>query len=450
MRHAEKSLLPGGHNSNHHHELNNQAARFYYGRHRHPDAKRAERLLSPVKLAIGLTLALVTLLVFHCTRGPRGASSGYTLQETEEEEVLAETDYLGRARQILKRVPLIDGHNDLPIRLQAAYGGKLANVNLTDLPGFHTDLTRLKAGGVSGQFWSGFIPCRQDFTRYSDDVRFTLEQIDLVHRIVDSAPDNALEFARTAADIRRIHKSGRLASLIGLEGGHQIDNSLGALRQFYILGVRYLTLTHVCNTAWADSAGAPGPPLHGGLDPTFGRAVVAEMNRLGMMVDLSHVSHDTMRDVLNITRAPVLFSHSSAHALCRITRNVPDDVLVRLNATDGVVMVNFYPRFVSCGPESTLAAVADHIEHIARVAGWKHVGLGSDFDGIDVVPVGLEDVSKYPDLIAELLRRGATTKQVEGVVGENLLRVMEGVEKAAHGLRRLAPSEATLAMNKTC
>ncbi|KAJ3147970.1 dipeptidase 1 (renal) [Geranomyces variabilis] len=448
MRSAEKSLLPGGHTHNPHQD---PAARSYYN-----GRKRATTtpLLSPVKLAIALTISLVVLLLFHCSRGPRGASSGYTLQETEPEEVLDETDYLGRAHQILKRVPLIDGHNDLPIRLQATHNGKLAGVNLTDLPGFHTDLTRLKAGRVSGQFWSGFIPCRQDFTHYTDDIRFTLEQIDLIHRIVRSAPDNQLEFARTAADIRRIHKHGRLASLIGLEGGHQIDNSLAALRQYYDLGVRYLTLTHVCNTAWADSAGAPNPPLHGGLTPTFGRAVIAEMNRIGMMVDLSHVSHATMRDVLDATLAPVIFSHSSAAAICKIERNVPDDVLAKLDAnstrTDGVVMVNFYPRFVSCAAESSLEAVADHIEHIARVAGWKHVGLGSDFDGIDVVPVGLEDVSKYPYLIAELLRRGATTEQVEGVVGENLLRVMERVEKVAHGLKHLPPSEATLAMNKTC
>ncbi|KAI8918981.1 membrane dipeptidase-domain-containing protein [Powellomyces hirtus] len=430
MRHSEKALLP--------------SAAFSPSRTASYTAQKADH--SPLKVAVALTLALITILYFHCFWGPgAGQPTGYTLQEVEE-ELLDPTDYLGRAHQILKRVPLIDGHNDMPIHLQMTNHGQLAGVNLTDMPGFHTDITRIKQGRLGGQFWSGFIPCRDDFTRYSDDVRFTLEQIDLIHRIVKTAPDT-FEFARTAEDIRRIHKHGRVASLIGLEGGHQIDNSLATLRQYYDLGVRYLTLTHVCHTAWADSC--TGTPLHGGLTP-FGHQVVLEMNRLGMMVDLSHVSHDTMRDTMAITKAPVLFSHSSAYELCKIARNVPDDVLARIPETDGVVMINFYPRFVSCGANSTLGAVADHIAYVAKVAGVQHVGLGSDFDGIEVVPEGLEDVSKYPDLIAELLRRGFTDKEVEGIVGENLLRVMEGVEKAAHALGDMLPIEEKLPMDKTC
>ncbi|KAI8821451.1 membrane dipeptidase GliJ [Fimicolochytrium jonesii] len=304
----------------------------------------------------------------------------------------------------------------------------------------------MKVGRVGAQFWSGFVPCNADYTKRTDDVRYTLEQIDLIHRIVNAYPQH-LEFARTSHDIRRIHKHKRIASLIGLEGGHQIDGSLGALRLFYDLGVRYMTLTHVCHTAWADSC--TGEPIHNGLT-AYGEKVILEMNRLGLMVDLSHVSHDTMRDTLRITKAPIIFSHSSAYALCRIPRNVPDEILEQLRENDGIIMVNFYPRFVSCAAESTLEAVADHISHIAKIAGPTHIGLGSDFDGIDVVPKGLEDVTKYPALIAELLRRGFSDEEVSGIAGLNLLRVMEKVERVAYELKHLRPIEENLHVNKTC
>ncbi|KAJ3007079.1 dipeptidase 1 (renal) [Thoreauomyces humboldtii] len=409
-------------------------------------SSRRESSHSPVKLACFLGALLATILFFHCFYGAgAGQPSGYVLQELDE-EILDETDYRGRALQILKRVPLIDGHNDLPLHL--AYSGPLANLNLTSMPNRHTDLERIRSGRLGGQFWSGYVPCHTPYTARDDSVRATLEQIDLIHRFVKAAPD-VLEFATTASDIRRIHKHGKVASLIGLEGAHQMDASLGALRMYYELGVRYMTLTHTCHSAWADSC-AP-PPLHNGLT-AFGERAVLEMNRLGMLVDLSHVSWATMRSVLAITKAPVFFSHSSAHSICKITRNVPDEILSRIHETDGVVMVNFYPGFVSCGTESTLSVVADHIEHIAKVAGVEHVGIGSDFDGIDAVPVGLEDVGKYPDLIVELLRRGFTVKEVEGIVGENALRVMEGVEKVAKEMKRegYMPVEDRLVVNKTC
>ncbi|KND01785.1 uncharacterized protein SPPG_03577 [Spizellomyces punctatus DAOM BR117] len=413
----------------------------------YPYAKRRPTSISsPARLAALLTAALAAILLLHCYWGPgAGDASGFKLANVAE-EVLPYNDFLGRAKQILKRVPLIDGHNDLPFSLQMRNGGQINDLNLTDLGSpYHTDMKRLKSGRVGAQFWSAYVPC-SDYTKKSDDVKFTLEQIDLVHRMVDYYPET-LEFARSSHDIARIHKHGRVASLIGLEGGHQIDNSLGTLRQYYDLGVRYMTLTHTCHTAWADSC--TGEPLHGGLTD-FGEKVVREMNRLGMLVDISHVSHDTMRDVLRVTAAPLFFSHSSAYELCKIPRNVPDDILRQLPEKDGVVMINFYPRFVSCSANSTLELVADHISHVAEVAGPEHVGLGSDFDGIDVVPKGLEDVSKYPDLIAELLRRGFSEKEVEGIVGKNLLRILERTEQVAKKLRGEKPAEVKLPVNKTC
>jgi membrane dipeptidase len=342
-------------------------------------------------------------------------------------------------------------------------------------PATMTDIPRLRAGGLGAQFWSVYVPTD---LQGQAAVRTTLEQIDIVHRMIARYPDT-FEQAGTAHDIERIFKSGRIASMMGVEGGHSIDNSLGVLRIMYALGVRYMTLTHSDNTPWADSA--TDDPKLGGLSP-FGETVVQEMNRLGMLVDLSHVSPDTMHDALRVTRAPVIFSHSSARALCDVPRNVPDDVLREVKANGGVVMVTFVPSFIApeggaryvlvaaemkrlkqaypndpqavkAGmdafrkthpePKATLSMVADHIDHIRQVAGIDHLGLGGDFDGIDTVPEGLEDVSKYPSLTAELLRRGYSTTDVKKILGLNLLRVMRKAEAVAAALQDARPPSTT-------
>jgi membrane dipeptidase len=376
-----------------------------------------------------------------------------------------------RARKLLSRVPLIDGHNDLPYALRDAGAMDLASVDLAEPVSFtQTDLPRLAAGGLGAQFWSVYVPAS---LAGEAAVVTTLEQIDLVHRMVRRYPDR-LELALTAADVERIFAAGRLASLIGAEGGHSIASSMGALRMLYGLGVRYLTLTHNSNVPWADSA--TDEPRAGGLTG-FGRAVVGEMQRLGMLVDLSHVSPGTMRDALDVAEAPVMFSHSSARALCDHPRNVPDDVLARLPGNGGLCMVTFVPDFVSpeCAawaaaltadmrergldpwdfdvreqaaqqraaadprPTATLAQVADHVEHVREVAGIGHVGLGGDMDGTLQLPDGLTDVSCYPALFAELLRRGWTEDDCARLAGGNLLRVLRGAEDAARVLAAQRP-----------
>jgi len=369
---------------------------------------------------------------------------------------------------MLRRFPLIDGHNDLPWALRGRTeeeGGDLSQV-VFDLEspatGLHTDLPRLAAGGVGAQFWSVYVPAS-----LSGDAAVTavLEQIDLARRMIARYPES-FGLALTADDVERVFASGRVASLLGAEGGHAIAGSLGVLRMLYALGVRYMTLTHNANVGWADSA--TDEPQAGGLTG-FGRDVVREMQRIGMLVDVSHVSPDTMRDVLDVAAAPVIFSHSSARALCDSPRNVPDDVLARLAGNGGVCMVTFVPGFVSqeCAsrtaglkaeatrrgldprnldqlfsikaeweqshprPGSTLAQVADHIEHVREVAGVEHVGLGGDFDGTDEVTAGLEDVSTYPALFAELLRRGWTEPDCAALAGGNLLRALRSAEAYA-------------------
>jgi len=386
--------------------------------------------------------------------------------------------YQHRVEQVLRQTPLIDGHNDLPWEIRDRYKSDLAALNLAadtshlalgeDQAPLMTDIPRLRLGLVGAQFWSVWVPVNiQGF----EAVQMTLEQIDLVKRMSARYPTD-FAMAYTAADIRRIHKSHKIASLIGIEGGHQINNSLAVLRQMYDAGARYMTLTHTSNTPWADSA--TDTPAHNGLT-AFGIDVVREMNHIGMLVDLSHVSPDTMKAALAASQAPVIFSHSSARALDDHPRNASDEILRALAANGGVIMVNFAPGYVSAArnhwqadraaettrfssppyaglyigqpdrakaalaewdaqhprPVTTLAQVADHIEHIRQVAGIEHVGLGSDFDGIPDAPVGLEGVDRYPALLEELMRRGWSDADIAKLAGENLLRAMAAAEQVS-------------------
>lgn len=375
---------------------------------------------------------------------------------------------LERARALLSEHPLVDGHNDLPWQVRGHAGGDLDSLDIArPQPDIMTDLARLDEGGVGGQFWSAYVST--EYIREGGSARFVLQQIDLIHRLAERYPE--LELATTAADIERIHGEGRIASLIGVEGGHAIENSLDLLRDYARLGARYMTLTHGENTDWADSA--TDEPEFGGLTP-FGEDVVREMNRLGILVDLSHVSDSTMVDALRVVEAPVIYSHSSARALASHPRNVPDDVLRMLPDNGGVVMVTFVPVFISqetldeserrsairdslmvafygdtaaarAGyeeivgdqelPRATLSQVADHIDHIVEVAGIDHVGIGGDFDGISTVVEGLEDVSTYPALFAELLDRGYTEEELAQIAGGNVLRVMRQAEATAARLQ---------------
>jgi membrane dipeptidase len=380
---------------------------------------------------------------------------------------------LARAKRILSETPLIDGHNDLPWRIREDSIAR-GNVDAYDIrkhmPG-HTDLDRLKRGMVGAQFWSVYTPGEYRDSGYA---RVQLEQIDIARRVIAKYPDR-LALALSANDIRREFKQGRLASLLGLEGGHAIENSLGALRAYYDLGVRYMTLTHNVTLDWADAA--LDSAKHGGLTP-FGDSVVREMNRLGMLVDLSHVSPGTMSDALNVTQAPVIFSHSGARALVDVARNVPDSILRRVTTNGGIVMVPFVTGFVSPAvqlydqstrpvmsdlrakygadtaaitreikqwraahpePRATLSQVADQIEYVRKVAGVDHVGIGGDFDGITEVVQGLEDVSTYPALFAELVRRGWSDADLRKLAGENLLRVFGEAEKVAARLQGAKP-----------
>jgi membrane dipeptidase len=403
----------------------------------------------------------------------------------------ADPDTADRVARILLATPLIDGHNDLPWEIRDRFKSDLTAVDLQSdtarLPfpdgaaPLMTDIPRLRAGHVGAQFWSVWIPTEvQGFKA----VQMTLEQMDLVKRMAARYPAD-LEMAYTAADVRRIHKSHKVASLIGIEGGHQINNSLAVLREMYAAGARYMTLTHTTNTGWADSA--TDAPAHHGLTP-FGADVVREMNRLGMLVDLSHVSPETMKAALAVSAAPVIFSHSSARALVDHPRNVPDDILRSVAANGGVVMVNFAPGYVSAArnrwdadeaaektrfnsppyvglyigqpdraqaalaawkethprPPATLAQVADHIEHIRQVAGVEHVGLGSDFDGIDDAPVGLDGVNRYPALLEELMRRGWSDADIAKLAGENLLRVLAAAEQVSVRLRAERPASSAV------
>jgi membrane dipeptidase len=386
-----------------------------------------------------------------------------------------------RITRLLREVPLIDGHNDLPWQYRERAKNRLAQIDLRqdqsklEKP-LHTDIPRLRAGGLGAQFWSVYVPAS---LKGADAVQATFEQIDVVHRLDALYPDT-FALALTADDVVRIHKSGKIASLIGVEGGHSINNSLGVLRQLYDSGARYMTLTHSDNNDWADAATAD--PKHDGLSE-FGKAVIGEMNRLGMLVDLSHVSPATMHDTLDVTAAPVIFSHSSARAVTGHQRNVPDDVLQRMKQNGGVVMVTFVPSFVSekirtygsqrdaeearlkslhpgepqrvkegmtswdvanPRPRATLADVADHIDHVVRIAGEDYVGIGGDLDGISTTPIGLESVADYPKLFAELIRRGYSDDRLRKLSGLNVLRAMRATEAAAARLQKERPAAEVL------
>jgi membrane dipeptidase len=364
--------------------------------------------------------------------------------------------HLAMAYRVLSTTPLIDGHNDLPWVIRTYEGGPM-DVRAYDLRGRtpgHTDIPRMREGMVGGKFWSVWIPTQVAGPGAS---RVQLEQIDIARRMIDAYPE-ALELALTADDAVRIFREGRIASMIGMEGGHAIENSLGTLRSFYDLGARYMTLTHSANIDWADSCCEE--PEHGGLT-RFGEEVVREMNRMGMLVDLSHVAPQTMHDALDVTEAPVIFSHSSAYAVTQHPRNVPDDVLRRMAENGGVVMVTFVTVFVSQdlmeyralppdqrvgpAPAATLADVVEHIEHVRRVAGIDHVGIGSDFDGA-TMPDGLEDTSTFPALLAELSRRGWSESDLRKLAGENVLRAWRAAEGVAARLQaERRPSVATIA-----
>jgi membrane dipeptidase len=385
----------------------------------------------------------------------------------------AQTSVDARIDRILREVPLIDGHNDLPSQILDRVKNHVEQLDIEKdqsglTPPLHTDIPRLRQGRVGAQFWSVYIPVT---LKGSDAVRAVLEQIDVVYQM-NERYSGTFELARTADDIVRIHRSGKIASLIGMEGGHSIANSLAVLRQLYANGARYMTITHSSNTDWADSA--TDAPAHNGLTP-FGKLVIGEMNRLGMLVDLSHVAPKTMNDILDVTAAPVIFSHSSARALNDHARNVPDDVIRRMKDNGGVIMVTWVPNFVSekarsrqaardaeearlkslyqgqpdkaksaleqwdkdnPAPRATVTDIANHIDHVVKLIGAEHVGIGADLDGITTTPEGLESVATYPKLFAELIRRGYSDDQLKGIAGLNVLRVMRKVEAVAARLQK--------------
>lgn len=408
----------------------------------------------------------------------RSLLTGLVMGALMATDALAQSDpALERARRILNDAPLVDGHNDLPWEIRTFKGGPM-NVEAYDLrqkaPG-HTDLARLKEGGVGVQFWSVYVPGE---IKDSGFAKVQLEQIDIARRVIAKYPERLLP-ATSSADVARARKEGKIASFMGMEGGHVLENSLGALRAYYDLGARYLTLTHNVTLDWADAA--LGETKHGGLT-NFGREVVREMNRLGMLVDLSHVSPGVMSNALDVAEAPVIFSHSSARALTDHPRNVPDSILARLPKNGGVVMVTFVPGFINTqvmeyerrarewrptgvvegdtveyrrqrqawraanpSPRASLQDVADHIEHVRKVAGVDHVAIGSDFDGIDTTPEALEDVSKFPALFAELVRRGWSDADLRKLSRENSLRVLKQAEDVAARLQKgRAPSVRTI------
>ncbi len=411
-----------------------------------------------------------------------GIVAGVVFAVTAAAQGAPDAKLVKRARALLDEVPLIDGHNDIPWQYRQRVDNHLDQMDLSqDLtglkPALHTDIPRLRAGGMGGQFWSVYVPATM---RGAEGIRMTLEQIDMTRRIVARYPET-FELAFTADDIERIHKDGKIASLMGMEGGHSMGNSLAALRMLYEAGARYMTLTHSKHTDWADSCSEP--PRVNGLTP-FGREVVREMNRMGMMVDLAHVAPVTMHAALDVSEAPIIFSHSSARGVTDNVRNVPDDVLERVKENNGVVMVTFLSGYISNrfseyfdrykdererlreaftlqpdkieagldawreknpAPENArLSDVADHIDHIRKVIGSDYIGLGGDYDGTTTLPEELKDVSTYPVLLAELMRRGYSEDEIKNIAGRNLLRVMHEVEDVAARLQQERPASDAL------
>jgi membrane dipeptidase len=415
---------------------------------------------TPASFSCRPSRLLVAMLLLSSCLGAAQPEEG-AAPSSERDEMVA----------LLRNAPLLDGHNDVPWQLRERFANQIEGFDFSDTraldPPMHTDLVRLGRSGLGGVFWSVYTPVD---TAGPGALRAVLEQIDVAQRLIQRYPET-LELALSADDVRRIAKSGRIASLLGMEGGFGIESSLAALRQLHHAGVRYMTLTHSAATDWADSSTAL--PRWNGLTD-FGREVVREMNRLGMLVDLSHVSAKTMHDALDVTEAPVIFSHSSVYALTPHPRNVPDDVLARLPANGGVVMVTFVPQFVNDAtrrhslrfeveserlaasgrgevevsqglrswladhpePLATLADVADHIDALKQRVGIAHIGIGSDFDGIESVPTGLEDVSTFPELFLELRRRGYSDDELRQIAGVNVLRVLEQAERVAASLRK--------------
>lgn len=382
---------------------------------------------------------------------------------------ISHEDMIEQVKDILKKFPLVDGHNDTPWRIRKEFNSDLESFDFSQStaeidPLMKTDIPRLRAGGVGGVFWSVFIP---DSWAKDGASKFVREQIDLVHRLVDKYPDH-IESALTADDVQRIHAAGKIASLIGLEGGHSIDGSIDILREFFHSGARYMTIAGAESNDLADSA--TGKRIHKGLSP-LGKKVVREMNRMGMMVDISHASIETMQSALDLSDAPVIFSHSSSRAVCDSPRNVPDDILNIMAEKDGVIMITFVNMFLNEDarkhhgilheewkrlksiypddeekakeetrkweeshpqPSSTLEQVADHIDHVRMVTGTDHIGIGSDFAGFRTAPVGLEDVSCFPALLAELLKRDYSPEDLKNIAGGNILRVMRKVHEASN------------------
>ena len=425
---------------------------------------------------------IITSLVIICilvaiNASPLAAQTDYTNSNAANR-----AKFLPQAISILESVPLIDGHNDVPIQYRSRVRYKISKLDFnktSDLERpMHTDIPRMKAGRLGGQFWSVYVPTN---VPESESVQITLEQIDFVHRLVDAYPD-VLEIALTADDVERVFASGKVASMMGMEGGQSIGNSLQVLRQMYELGARYMSITHGRTLDWADSA--TDTPRHDGLTG-FGEEVIREMNWLGMMVDLSHASAPTMRDAIAVSTAPVIFSHSSAMGLNNHPRNVPDDVLDMVKENNGIVMVTYIPSFIyedlhkhisnrnaerarldyyytgqpdivsekmrewdaeNPAPVATLETVANHIDYIKNRIGVEHIGIGGDYDGISLLPEGLKDVSTYPDLFAELLYRGYTENELKKIAGLNILRVMRDVETEAARLQASRPqaSEAII------
>nr|XP_034189897.1 dipeptidase 1-like isoform X1 [Osmia lignaria] len=361
-----------------------------------------------------------------------------------------------KGSDVLDTAPLIDGHNDLPYNLYSHLNNKLEKLylekNLTEdkvwgrnaCNSCYTDLPRMRQGKLGAQFWAAYVDCS---SQYKDAVELTLRQIDVIKRLVAKYP-NDLQFVTEAKGIQEAWRNGKIGSMIGVEGGHSIDSNLAILRLYYELGVRYLTLTHSCNTPWADASPALDNPVRNLT--AFGREVIREMNRLGMLVDLSHVSHNVMREVLAITKAPIMFSHSSAYSVCRHHRNVPDDVLHTVKKNNGVVMVNFYSEFVNCNSSrnATIQDVVDHINYIRNLIGADHVGIGADYDGVEQMPEGLEDVSKYPDLFDRLYESNVepkwTREELEKLAGRNLIRVFTDVEAVRDQLKLVHPVETVI------